>query len=106
MDSIFGLLGAVTGIVLIAAAFLYLVSPRRAESLIKRMGMVFVGFLLALAVIRLLMTALDPLTLFLIFAFLSLVAYLILRERFRREVRGTVASRVERTPVLPWEEPQ
>ncbi len=92
------------GLLLVAAAFIYLVDPREAQQLLRKFRAPLLAVLAVFVAVTVLCTA-ERLQLFIGLAGASIAAYLIRESRRPKRQHRQSFGGAERTPVLPIIDP-
>ena len=98
------LLSCISGLVLLAAAFLYLVDSKEGQQLLQRFLRqlrVLFFILLVVYLTSALLSASDSVSVFVIFLTMSVVAYFVREYRRPQREKRHGSGGAERTPVVP-----
>jgi len=98
------LLSCISGLMLLAAAFVYLVDSKESQQLLRRLLQqlrLLFFILLAVYVASALVSAADSVSVFVGFLTLSVVAYLVRENRRPQREKRHGLGGAERTPVVP-----
>ena len=104
MQLVFTLLAVVVALVLLAAAFVYLVDPSKARRLLEQLQLPLVTAAATLVIITIFHSA-DCLSLVVCLTTLSVIAYFVRERRKPRREKRNLSAGAERKPVLPSTEP-
>jgi hypothetical protein len=104
MDAILRVIGVGIAVVLIVAAFVYLISPSRALTLLERTASGAVLLFLVAVLGSSLWNAIPRQVLIGAIPVISLTAYFVRQSHQPRRQLRLPLARLERRPVLPWQE--
>lgn len=95
------MIGAVAALGLIAAALVYMVSPRKGGEMLERLAIFLVGALIGLCLLRQFAASIGTLSFLFLGAGMSIAAYFIREARRGHPERRANHRGAERTPILP-----
>src|SRR5439155_7202122 len=93
--------GSLAGLVLIAAAFMYVFDPGQAVKLLRKALLLLLGLVFSLELLAALAREVGPCCMVVFLLLVSLAAYAVREKLLRRPERPRKPGRGERTPLVP-----